>query len=55
MVQEMTIPAQMEQKVHPRYQGRDRVLHILVIAALAWGTAYLVWRALDTGIGVRSR
>jgi cellulose synthase (UDP-forming) len=53
MVQEMTIPAQMEQKVHPRYQGRDRVLHILVIAALAWGTAYLVWRALDTASGAQ--
>src|SRR3984957_12651705 len=53
MVQVMTIPAQMEQKIHPRYQGRDRVLHIVVVAALAWGTAYLVWRALDTGRGAQ--
>ncbi len=53
MVTVMTIPAQTEQKVHPRYQGRDRLLHIVVVAALAWGTAYLVWRAMDTEPGAQ--
>jgi cellulose synthase (UDP-forming) len=35
----------------PGYQGHDRARRILVVVALAWGLAYLVWRAVDTWRG----
>jgi cellulose synthase (UDP-forming) len=40
-----------DQQGRSEYRGGDRLLRVVAAAALVWGTAYLVWRALDTWRG----
>jgi cellulose synthase (UDP-forming) len=44
----MTVPAQQGRSNDAR---RDRLLHVVVVAALVWGAAYLAWRLFDTWSG----